>query len=80
MALVPQSCTNASSIPYLSTSKTIHLRETVYEDDKLLIEDFVEELEGDEQIVYRQMVFHDMPSHIQSQLKLTYRNDKSKDL
>lgn len=42
ISLKPADCSNASNIPYLSTSKIIHLREVVFENTELIVEDFVE--------------------------------------
>jgi hypothetical protein len=43
IALIPENCQNADSIPYMSTGKTIHLRETVFEDEQIIVEDYVHE-------------------------------------
>ena len=42
VSLVPQDCSNASNIPYLSTSTIIHLREQVFENASIIVEDFVQ--------------------------------------
>ena len=31
VSMIPEECTNAQSIPYLSSSRVIHLREVVFE-------------------------------------------------
>ena len=49
ISLMPSDCSNAGSIPYLSSSTVIHLREVVYENDRIIIEDFVQAGEADEE-------------------------------
>ena len=43
IALMPQDCTNAANIPYMSTGHVIHLREVVFENAQIVIEDFVQQ-------------------------------------
>ena len=82
VSLVPADCANADSIPYLSSSRVIHLREVVFENAQIAIEDFVQAGadESEEPQVLRQMIFTSKPTQIQSELPLIYRNSKSQGL
>ena len=42
---MPLDCTNSTKVPYFSTSKTLHLKEYVYQDEKIIVEDSVLEVE-----------------------------------
>ena len=42
ISLMPSDCSNAGNIPYLSSSRIIHLREVVFENAQIIIEDFVQ--------------------------------------
>lgn len=42
MDICPSDCANRSQIPYLSTNTHLHIREIVYQDSKVLIEDYIE--------------------------------------
>jgi len=65
----------------MSSSHIIHLREVVYENASLIIEDFVQQGEDSEEPqVLRQMIFTDKPTQIQSEVPLVYRNAKSAEL
>jgi len=65
VSLMPADCSNAGKIPYLSSSRIIHLREVVYENDQFIIEDFVQQGEDSEEPqVLRQMIFTDKPTQI----------------
>ena len=65
VSLMPMECSNASNIPYLSTSRVLHLREVVFESPSIIVEDFVQQLEeGEEPQVLRQMIFPSKPKQI----------------
>lgn len=54
------------------------MRETVYEDDQIYIEDYIESAPGAEElIVLRQVFFSENPTVIQSEVPLVYRNPKT---
>ena len=38
--LAPKDCSNRAKIPYMATTRKLHLRETVFEDDELFVEDY----------------------------------------
>ena len=81
VSLVPKDCANASNIAYLSTSKTIHLREIVFENSSIIVQDHAQQEEdGEEPVILRQMVFQSRPRHVQSEVPLMYRNAKSQGL
>lgn len=62
LSLSPTDCTNRKEIPYLSSSKTIHMREVIFENDQLIIEDFAQQAEGDQEpAILRQMIFASKP-------------------
>jgi len=42
LELTPPDCTNRQSIPYMSTNKTLHVRDYVYEDAQMWVQDFQE--------------------------------------
>jgi len=65
----------------MSTSHIIHQREVVFENAKLIIEDYRQQDDpnGEAQVL-RQMIFPDKPTQIQSEVPLVYRNSKSSDL
>ena len=42
ISLMPSDCENAANIPYYSSGHCIHLREVVFENDKIIIEDFAQ--------------------------------------
>ena len=71
--VTPQACQNADQIQYLSTSTTFSQSCTVFENDRITVEDFSE---GDD--VRRQLIFNSKPTQIQSELPLAYRNPKAK--
>ena len=65
VSLMPSECSNATSIPYLSTSRVLHLREVVFESASIIIEDFVQQKEeGEEPQVLRQMIFPSKPTQV----------------
>ena len=81
VSLTPPDCTNKTEIPYLSSSRIIHLREVVFENNQLIIEDYAEQGEADQEpVILRQMIFTSKPQMIQSEIPLVYRNSKSTDL
>lgn len=47
VSLTPADCTNKAEIPYLSSSRIIHLREVVFENNQIIIEDFAQQDEAD---------------------------------
>lgn len=51
MDLCPSDCTNRDKIPYLSTNTQLHVRETVYEDSQIYIEDYIESEPGADELV-----------------------------
>lgn len=62
MSLSPVDCTNRAEIPYLSSSKTIHLREVVFENNQMIIEDFAQQGDGEQEpVILRQMIFASKP-------------------
>jgi len=40
ISLMPSDCANANNIPYMSTSHIIHLRDVVFENNKVIVEDY----------------------------------------
>jgi len=52
----------------------------VFENTELIIEDFAQQNEGEEQVILRQMIFASKPQQIQSEIPLIYRSTKSTDL
>jgi hypothetical protein len=40
LELTPPDCSNRSGIPYMSTSKTLHVRDYVFEDSQMWVQDF----------------------------------------
>ena len=65
VSLMPNDCSNADNIPYLSTSRILHLREVVFESPSIIIEDFVQQKEeGEEPLVLRQMIFPNKPTQV----------------
>ena len=59
----------------------IHLREVVFENKNIIVEDFVQKDSADaEEQVLRQMIFTSKPQQIQSEVPLIYRNSKSSEL
>jgi hypothetical protein len=77
MSICPKDCSNRTQIPYLSTNTKIHVRETVYEDSEIIIEDYAEDQEGGETVVLRQVIFPENPKVVQSEIPLIYKNTKS---
>ena len=55
--LTPPDCTNRHSIPYLSTNKTLHVRDYVYEDSEMWVQDFQETGEDGQSQFLRQVFF-----------------------
>ena len=81
ISLMPEDCSNAQNIPYMSTSHIIHQREVVFENAKLIIEDYKQQDDANgEAQVLRQMIFPDKPTQIQSEVPLVYRNAKNSEL
>ena len=81
VSLMPQDCENANNIPYLSTSHVIHQREVIFENERIIIEDYKQQDDPNEEAkVLRQMIFPDKPTQIQSEVPLMYRNSKSSEL
>lgn len=39
MDLVPNACANKENIPFLTSRNNLHVREMIYEDDEIVIED-----------------------------------------
>jgi hypothetical protein len=64
MSICPLDCSNRDKIPFLSTNSKVHVRETVYEDLQVIIEDYAEDNEEGETIVLRQLIFLDNPQVI----------------
>jgi len=63
MDLCPSDCSNRTKIPYLSTNTQLHVRETVYEDESLYIEDYIDsEVGAEELVVLRQVFFSENPT------------------
>jgi len=58
----------------------LHLREAVYEDDEIIVEDIFEEVEGQDPNVLRTLYIKENPRVIQGQIPLVYRNSKSSEL
>lgn len=78
MDLCPSDCANREKIPFLSTNTQLHVREIVYEDSKLYIEDYIESAaDAEELIVLRQVFFAENPTVVQSEVPLVYRNLKT---
>mmetsp|Transcript_32806 Transcript_32806/g.43244 ORF Transcript_32806/g.43244 Transcript_32806/m.43244 type:complete len:80 (+) Transcript_32806:195-434(+) len=50
VSLMPADCANANNIPYLSTSHVIHQREVIFENDKLIIEDYKQQDSPDSEV------------------------------
>ena len=46
----------------MSTGADLHVRETVFEDEHMYIEDFIETQDNDEPLVLRQVFFASNPS------------------
>lgn len=42
MDICPSDCSNRTQIPYLSTNTHLHIREVVYSDPSILIEDYID--------------------------------------
>ena len=40
---MPQDCANAGKIPYMSTGTVIHLREVVFENQNIIVEDYAQQ-------------------------------------
>lgn len=78
VSLKPADCTNGDNIAILSTGQTIHLREIVYESERMLVEDVVREDVEKGPTVSRQMVFKSKPSMVQSEVQLIYRSATAK--
>lgn len=53
MDLCPSTCANREKIPYLSTNSHLHVRDTVYYDETLYIEDYIDSEVGDELVILR---------------------------
>ncbi len=51
MDLCPSDCANREKIPFLSTNTQLHVRETVFEDSKLYIEDYIESAADAEELI-----------------------------
>jgi hypothetical protein len=51
MDLCPSDCANREKIPFLSTNSQLHVRETVYEDSKIYIEDYIESAADAEELI-----------------------------
>ena len=51
MDLCPSDCANRAKIPFLSTNTQLHVREIVYEDSKLYIEDYIESAADAEELI-----------------------------
>ena len=47
----PSDCANREKIPFLSTNSQLHVRETVYEDSKIYIEDYIESAADAEELI-----------------------------
>ena len=78
--IMPVDCTNRDTVPYLSTTQALHLKEAVYEDEKIVVEDSVLEVAGQEPTILRQLVFRANPMLPQARIPLIYRSSKSSDL
>ena len=52
--IIPTDCTNRTKVPYISTSKILHQKETVYESKNLRVEDCI--VDGETPKVIRQLV------------------------
>jgi len=76
--LTPANCCNKEKIPYLSSRNQLRVRETVFQDTELCIEDVIDtETKNDEPIVTRQLKFILNDTVRQSEVPLINRNTKT---
>lgn len=81
ISLMPNDCVNASNIPYMSTSHIIHQRDVVFENNKVIVEDYKQQNDPEQEPqVLRQLIFPDLPTQIQSEIPLMYRNSKNTEI
>jgi len=60
--LCPSSCVNKENIPFLTSRNNLHVRELVYEDLEVVVEDVIDvsrKGENDEPLTSRQLKFYD---------------------
>ena len=55
--LAPGYCTNRTSIPYMSTNKTLHVRDYVFEDEQMWVQDY-QDTKEDGSTMYLRQVFY----------------------